>query len=824
MPSTSRHALVVATSAYKDANLRRLNAPAQDAAELAGVLKRADIGGFEVTLRKNRTAPYLWREIEAFFASRMPDDLVLLYFSGHGLKDDAGNLYIATRDTNRKLLNSTTIPDTLLRNVMRACRARTQVLILDCCFGGAFSRGFQKGDDQVDVNDRFQGRGTVILTASTAMEFAYESETVEGSPPTSIFTGALVQGLRSGDGDLDGDGKVSVRDLYDFAYKYVLTASGKQTPTITTLGQEGSIFLATVPAAVLASRLPQPLAVARPSAASGPDLSPWTKIHDQGQEGINPAVAAVTAMETSLAVQGRTVSLSPRYIYQKAKQLSRQTPDADPGAHMDVIGNILEQFGCCEESDWPFRPNEWQLPAGRSWKWLDARARSYRARLYPVSSIDDLQFHLSHGRPVLAALKVFESNWYVTDPSRPGWVAAPNPDAQLVGSVAATIVACDPATRSIRFAHTWGEAWGDHGFGQMGFDALKASFADAESLMSAVEIPMQKVFRWEAITLPAAQAPVPVPAPPPPERAVEPVAAGPNRAVFDASGRPDLESGPPVRTENQPPVADPMVNAAYDNMGHFHRFFLENFGRTSFDGRGGRMEAVVHYGRDFDNAFWDGQRAVFGDGDGKLFRPFSTSLDVVAKEFALGLLYFDGVRLPYEREPGALYQSLAYVLAIQVREFRLRRKTADTDWRIAADVFAPGLEGSALVSFAAPGTAYNNKLIGNDQQPAHMSGYVKTASDNGGIHVNCGIPNHAFYRVAEALGGHVWERAGQVWWRAMHDAKLKRPARFADFAAATDRAARKLYGQGEEVDAVRAAWEAVGVPWSGRTRGRSRGA
>ena len=116
------------------------------------------------------------------------------------------------------------------------------------------------------------------------------------------------------------------------------------------------------------------------------------------------------------------------------------------------------------------------------------------------------------------------------------------------------------------------------------------------------------------------------------------------------------------------------------------------------------------------------------------------------------------------------------------------------------------------MSFAAPGTAYDDKVLGKDPQPAHMSGFVRTSDDNGGIHTNSGIPNHAFYQIATALGGFAWEKAGRIWYDAMRDKQLKADARFSDFARITLQHAQKLFGsRSVEAAAVKEGWGKVGV-------------
>jgi uncharacterized caspase-like protein len=212
-----RSALIVAVSEYQDAGLRQLVAPAQDAEALARVLGDMAIGGFAVKTLLNQPSHQVNREIEAFFASGAKDDLLLLYFSGHGLKDEMGRLYFATTDTDRRLLRSTAVSAALLHDLMNDCNSRRQVLLLDCCYSGAFARGktHHKAGQAVDIGEYFgQGRGQFVLTASDAMQYAFEGDTVSGEGLRSVFTDTLVQGLGTGEADLDGDGAISCDELY----------------------------------------------------------------------------------------------------------------------------------------------------------------------------------------------------------------------------------------------------------------------------------------------------------------------------------------------------------------------------------------------------------------------------------------------------------------------------------------------------------------------------------------------------------------------------------------------------------------------------------
>jgi hypothetical protein len=227
-----RSALIVANDRYQDLRLRQLRAPTRDAEALARVLSHPDIGNFQVKVVTNEPEHRLRREIAAFFADRERDDLVLAHFSCHGVKDDSGQLYFATPDTELQNLDATAVPADFVNRHMTRSRSRRVVLLLDCCYSGAFARGMlHRADTAVDLGDRFEGRGRIVLTASSAMEYAFEDAELshaEGQP--SVFTRALVQGLHTGDADRDGDGRISVDELYDYVFDQVRAATPKQTP------------------------------------------------------------------------------------------------------------------------------------------------------------------------------------------------------------------------------------------------------------------------------------------------------------------------------------------------------------------------------------------------------------------------------------------------------------------------------------------------------------------------------------------------------------------------------------------------------------------
>lgn len=209
-----RFALIIANYQFEDKALSQLVAPPQDAKALAGVLEDADIGGFQVRTLLNKSTQIVNKEIEAFFANRQRNDLLLLYFSGHGIKDDRdGQLYFASYDTQSKpLVYSTAVSAAFVNKEMSLSRSKRQVLLLDCCYGGAFARGTKEAIQSIDIKECFQGHGRVVITATDAMHYAFEGDEIEGEGVHSIFTRILVKGLETGEADLDGDGLIVVDD------------------------------------------------------------------------------------------------------------------------------------------------------------------------------------------------------------------------------------------------------------------------------------------------------------------------------------------------------------------------------------------------------------------------------------------------------------------------------------------------------------------------------------------------------------------------------------------------------------------------------------
>jgi outer membrane biosynthesis protein TonB len=274
----TRSALIVASDEYTDPGLRRLRAPAKDAQALATVLRDPGIGGFEVRTLLNEPAHVVNLAVEEFFADRRPDDLLLVHFSCHGIKDEDGELYFAASNTTLRALGATAVAADFVNRRMNRSRSRRIVLLLDCCYAGAFERGMTaRAGAGMGIETQFGGRGRAVITASSAMEYAFEGDKLadihELQP--SVFTSALVEGLATGDADRDQDGMIALDELYDYVYDRVRTATPNQTPGKWTFGVQGDLFIArrarpvTVPAPLpseLQEAIDSPFAAVRAAA------------------------------------------------------------------------------------------------------------------------------------------------------------------------------------------------------------------------------------------------------------------------------------------------------------------------------------------------------------------------------------------------------------------------------------------------------------------------------------------------------------------------------------------------------------------------------
>jgi Zn-dependent metalloprotease len=281
------------------------------------------------------------------------------------------------------------------------------------------------------------------------------------------------------------------------------------------------------------------------------------------------------------------------------------------------------------------------------------------------------------------------------------------------------------------------------------------------------------------------------------------------RTVYDAKNGTDLP-GTLVRGEGDPATSDPAVNEAYDGAGATYDLYKEVFERNSIDNKGMRLDSTVHYDKGLDNAFWNGNQMVYGDGDGQLFQRFTKSIDVIGHEMTHGVTQLTA-NLMYRGEPGALNESVSDVFGSLVKQYVLKETVDKADWLIGEGLFTPNVKGTALRSMKAPGTAYDDEILGKDPQPAHMKDYQDISWDDGGVHINSGIPNHAFYLIATEIGGYAWEKAGRIWYVALTE-WFRPHATFQKAANITFKVAEVLFGRGsKEQQAVQNGWNGVGI-------------
>lgn len=285
----------------------------------------------------------------------------------------------------------------------------------------------------------------------------------------------------------------------------------------------------------------------------------------------------------------------------------------------------------------------------------------------------------------------------------------------------------------------------------------------------------------------------------------------PQRTISTAKER-QIDPGIKVRTEGQSPTGDDEVDEAYDGLGATFNLYWQIYQRNSIDNQGLPLNGTVHFGRKYDNAFWNGQRMNFGDGDKVTFQRFTIAVDIMGHELTHGVTQYES-NLIYWGQTGALNEHISDVFGSLVKQYQLQESASAADWLIGAGLFEPGVNGVAIRSMKAPGTAYDDPALGGkDPQPSHMKHYQKTFQDNGGVHINSGIPNHAFYLAAIAIGGYAWEKAGMIWYEACTSPLMSSFTNFQSFAELTLMKARELYGiNSQEETAVGNAWDQVGI-------------
>lgn len=286
-----------------------------------------------------------------------------------------------------------------------------------------------------------------------------------------------------------------------------------------------------------------------------------------------------------------------------------------------------------------------------------------------------------------------------------------------------------------------------------------------------------------------------------------------SRIIYTAENKPRIP-GKIIREEGEGPVKDIAANEAYDYLGCTYDFYFEILKRRSIDDADLPLEATVNFRENpregYSNAFWDGERMIFGNGDDhlpkkeRLFNRFTIDLDVIGHELTHGMVQFE-IQLNYEDQAGALHESFADVFGSMIKQWKAGEKAIDADWLVGENLFTKNVKAKAIRSLKAPGTAYDDPVLGGkDPQPSHMRDYLDTDSDNGGVHINSGIPNHAFYLAAAGFDGYSWEKTGKIWYEALKELKPK--GTFSEFARHTIKVS-----DAKEKAVIKNAWEKVGV-------------
>jgi Zn-dependent metalloprotease len=287
-----------------------------------------------------------------------------------------------------------------------------------------------------------------------------------------------------------------------------------------------------------------------------------------------------------------------------------------------------------------------------------------------------------------------------------------------------------------------------------------------------------------------------------------------DRVIHDAKKRPNL-AGKVVRKEGSSQTKDKEVDEAYRFSGYVYDFLGKILNRNSIDDQGMSLKSSVRYREDparpYNNAFWSNQQMAYGDGDGVVFKRFTSSIDVIGHELFHGVVEHTA-NLEYKSEPGALNESYADIFGSLVKQWQKKQTAKQANWLIGEDLIHLAPTRKALRSLKAPGTAYeNDPHLRTDPQPAHMDDKYTGFLDDQGVHINSGIPNRAFYLAAIEIGGRAWEKAGKIWYDTLLRA-LKSDSNFEDCAKGTYISSGMMFGQGSlEQKAIKKAWDKVGL-------------
>jgi hypothetical protein len=355
-----RLALLIANNEFIDTNFQQLKAPEHDASSLESLLKNPDLCNFYVKTLINKTSYEVNQAIEEFYADSTRTDLLLLYFSGHGIKDEEGKLYFVTKDTRRNRLRTTAIPSRLINEGMRESRSRRQLLILDCCYSGAFAKGMiaKAGNiigSSIGSIERFQGRGRVILTASDAMQYAFEEESlIQGTGVHSIFSSAIIDGLSTFNADENKDGIITIDELYDYVDEYVTDRTPNQRPSIWAYEVQGEIVIATKPLILTETIIPTP----QPEKMMEPEIS------DAGDTFLETVPVEEPAEETPKDI-----------IWELLKPLGYSPVPIEPAEETpkDIIWKLLKPLGYSPASMEPAEESVSKVMSEHETKEIDAR-------------------------------------------------------------------------------------------------------------------------------------------------------------------------------------------------------------------------------------------------------------------------------------------------------------------------------------------------------------------------------------------------------------------------------------------------------------------
>jgi Zn-dependent metalloprotease len=300
-----------------------------------------------------------------------------------------------------------------------------------------------------------------------------------------------------------------------------------------------------------------------------------------------------------------------------------------------------------------------------------------------------------------------------------------------------------------------------------------------------------------------------------------PAGAALQRTVYDAHNTPNISEARVVRREGQSQVRDIAVNEAYDYSGYTYQFYKEILRRNSIDNHGMPLDSIVHFREDpqrpYQNASWYQDRMIYGDGHPSITNRFTIDLAVVGHELSHGVVQYEG-GLTYRKDTGAINEHFADVFGMLVRQHKNNESAEDSNWLLGEGLWRPNINGKALRSMKEPGSAYGpDPLIGKDPQPSHMRDYKDLPptpmNDYGGVHINSGIPNKAFYKAAIGIGGKAWEKAGHIWYVSLVNLPNNpNNTTFEDLANTTFAEAGKLFGvDSREQRAVSEAWAKVGI-------------